>query len=200
MRKKKQLVPLSEGPSAFRRQHTAFTQEVLTPQGAPVISRHRARTILTPLGVRLAILEEVSARPESVRVRSLRRRLTALDRALTDRQAEMLERLTSCINSLSNIGCLNYLSSEVRASPYGRIPFSESKRREIAAMTYVLKKLNAADRSAVLELAALLDPARSLAAAKPDEPFIAAVCSAAGAVVSFYEEYFRQVSPQGRCN
>jgi len=99
--KKTGMVELSEGPTPHRRQHTPFTRDVLTPPGAPVIARHRARTILTPLEVRRAILEDVASKPEAVRVRSLRRRLTVLDRMLTDQEAEALERLTTCINSLS---------------------------------------------------------------------------------------------------
>jgi hypothetical protein len=183
---------LSEGPSGHRRQHTPFTRDVLTPPGAPIVARHRARTVLTPLSVRRAIIEEAAAKPETVRVRSLRRRLTALDRALSDREAEVLERLTSCINSLSNVGCINYLRSEIRTSPYDRLPFSEHKRREIAAMTFALKGLNLAHKSAVLELTALLDPSLSPGNFKPGEGFVASICEAAGAVVTLYDEWSRR--------
>jgi len=92
---------------------------VLTPPGAPVVARHRTKTILTPLAVRRGILEDAATKPEAVRARSLRRRLTVLDRALSDDEAGALERITSCINSLSNVGCLDYLKSEVRSSPFG---------------------------------------------------------------------------------
>jgi hypothetical protein len=186
--RKKHPIELSEGPTAHRRQHTPFTRDVLTPPGAPIVARHRARTILTPIAVRRAILEDIAAKPESVRLRSLRRRLTVLDRALSDREAEMLERLTSCVNGLSNIGCVNYLKSEVRSSPVGRLPFNDRKRREIAAMTRVLKGLSFAHRSTVLELAALLDPSRSLGASNPGQNFITSIRSAAGAVLSLYEQ------------
>ncbi|WP_155942396.1 hypothetical protein [Rhodomicrobium vannielii] len=91
---------LSDGPSPWRRQHTAFTRDVLTPPGAPVVARHRARPILTPHEMRLAILEDAAGKPEAVRIRSLRRRLTVLDRALSDREAQALERLSSCIAAL----------------------------------------------------------------------------------------------------
>ena len=186
--KKKPRPEPGEGPTGQRRQHTPFTRDLLTPPGATIVSRHRARTILTPLDVRRAIIEEAAAKPETVRVRSLRRRLTALDRALSDAEAEALERLTSCINGLSNVGCLNYLQSEVRSSPFGRLPFGERKRREIAAMTYVLKALNPAQRSAVLELAALLDPSHS-GAFKPSAAFVASVCAAARAVRAHYDAW-----------
>ncbi len=179
-----------DGPSEHRRRHTLFTRDVLTPPGAPVVTRHRTRTILTPLAVRRAIIEEAATRPEAVRDRSLRRRLTTLDRALSDPEAEALDRLTSCINSLSNIGCLNYLRSEVRSSPFGRLPFSENKRIEIAAMTFVLKGLNPTQRSAILELAVILDPSHS-GAFKPGEEFTALLRSAASAAVSLYKEWFR---------
>lgn len=181
----------SEEPAEQRRQHTPITRDILTPPGAPIVARHRARTILTPMGVRRAIIEEAAEKPEAVRQRSLRRRLTALDRALTDREADALERLTSCISGLSNAGCLNYLRSEVRSSPYGRLPFSESRRHEIEAMTFVLKRLSAADKAAAIELAVLLDPSHS-GAFKPGEAFIASVRAAAAAIVPLYDEWSRQ--------
>ncbi len=181
----------AEAPNEHRRQHTPFTRDVLTPPGAPAVARHRTRTLLTPLAVRRAIIEEAAAKPEPVRVRSLRRRLTALDRALSEHEAEALDRLTSCISSLSNIGCVNYLKSEVRSSPTGRLPFSERRRVEIAAMNSVLRGLSAAHRSAVLELAVLLDPSQSCSF-KPAAEFIALLQSAAGAAATLYNEWFRQ--------
>ncbi len=185
---KKKLAPCSEEPTEQRRQHTPIARDILTPPGAPIVARHRVRTVLTPLGVRRAIIEEAAEKPEAVRQRSLRRRLTVLDRALSDREAEALERLTSCINSLASIGCLNYLKSEVRSSPFGRLPFGESRRREIEAMTFVLKGLSAVDKAAAIELAVLLDPSYS-GAFKPGEAFIAATRAAAGAIVSLYDRW-----------
>ncbi len=189
--RKKAAIEFSEGPTDERRKHTPFTRDVLTPIGAPIIARHRTRMILTPLSTRRSILEDIGEKPEAVRLRSLRRRLTALDRALSDREAEMLERLTSCINGLSNVGCLNYLKSEVRSSPYGRLPFGEKKRREIAAMNFVLKGLSKSNQAAVLNLAARLDPSSSTANLKADESFIASVRVAAAAVVALYDDWRR---------
>jgi hypothetical protein len=183
-------VELSEGPTPHRRQHTPFTRDVLTPVGAPIIARHRARMILTPLEVRRAILEDIASKPESVRVRSLRRRLTVLDRMLSDAEAEALERLASCFSGLSNVGAVNYLKSEVRSSPFGRVPFNEWKRREIAAMCHVLKALSPPNRSAVLCLMRLLDPSYS-GCAKPDNAVLAAIWIAASEVVRLYEEWRR---------
>ncbi len=182
---------LAEAPTELRRQHTPFTRDVLTPPGVPIVARHRTRTLLTPLAVRRAIIEDAAAKPEPVRVRSLRRRLTVLDRALSDGEAEALDRLTNCIAGLSNIGCLNYLRSEVRSSPIGRLPFSEGKRVEIGAMTAVLKGLSAAHRSAVLELAVLLDPSHS-GTFKPAPEYVALLQSAAAAAAALYSEWFRQ--------
>jgi hypothetical protein len=189
--KRKPLRELHEAPNEHRLQHTPFTRDVLTPPGAPILARHRTRTLLTPLEVRRAIIEDAAAKPEPVRVRSLRRRLTLLDRALSDCEAEALDRLTNCIASLSNIGCLNYLRSEVRSSPVGRLPFSEGKRVEIAAMSAVLKGLSPAHKSAVLELAVLLDPSHS-GAFKPAGEFVALLQAAAAAAVTQYSEWFRQ--------
>jgi hypothetical protein len=189
--RKRPKLELSEAPAALRRQHTPFTRDILTPSGAPVIARLRTRTILTPLAVRLAIIEDAAAKPEAVRARSLRRRLTALDRALSDCEAEMLERLTSCINSLSNIACIDLTKPVIRADACGRLPFGERKRREISAMSYVLKGLPPSYKSTVLDLAVLLDPSTSLQAFKPSEAFIASICQAAGAVVSLYGAWHR---------
>jgi hypothetical protein len=183
---------LSEVPAGFRCQHTPLTRDLLPAPGLPIIARQRTRTILTPLAVRLAIIEEAAAKPETVRVRSLRRRLTLLDRALSDREAEMLERLTTCIISLSNAGCLDLSKPVARSSPSGRLPFGEQKRREIAAMTFVLRGLSAAHKSAVLELAVLLDPSTSLQGLKPGEAFISSVCQAAGGVLSLYSAWDRR--------
>jgi len=187
--KKRPKLELSEGPAELRRQHTPLTRDILTPPGAPIITRLRTRTVLTPLAVRLAIIEDAAAKPEAVRVRSLRRRLTALDRALSDCEAEMLDRLTSCFNSLSNIPCIDLSRPVIRSSASGRLPFGEHKRREISAMTYVLRGLSPAHKSAVLQLAILLDPSTSLRALKPGEAFIASVCQAARAVVSLYSAW-----------
>ncbi len=186
---KRQATPcLSEGPTEHRRQHTPFTRDVLTPLGAPIMARHRARIVLTPLDARRAIIEDAASKPEPVRVRSLRRRLTVLDRMLSDQEAEALERLTTCVNSLSNIGALNYLKSEVRSTPFGRLPFNERKRREIEAMSYVLKALDAPNRNAVLHLSMLLDPSHS-GGQKPDQAMFAAIWLAAGEVVRLYGEW-----------
>ena len=185
------VLDLAEAPTGHRRQHTPFTRDILTPPGAPIVARHRARSLLTPLALRRAIIEEAETKPEPVRQRSLRRRLTVLDRALSDGEAEALERLTTCIASLSNIGCLNYLKSEVRSSASGRLPFSENKRREIAAMNAVLKGLSPAHRAAVLELAVLLDPGHS-GCFKPAADFIALLQPADAAAVTLYKEWFRR--------
>lgn len=184
---------LSESPSQHRRQHTHFARDVLTPAGAPIVARHRARTILTPLETRRAILEDIASKPETVRVRSVRRRLTVLDRMLSDEEAEALERLSSCFNGLSNIGAVNYLKSEVRSSPFNRVPFSEWKRREITAMTYVLKGLTPPNRAGVLFLTRLLDPSHS-GLVKPDNAVLAAIWVAASEVVRLYEQWRREES------
>ncbi len=74
--KRQPRLDLAEAPNEHRRQHTPFTRDILTPPGAPIVARHRTRTLLTPLAVRRAIIEEAASKPEPVRVRSLRRRLT----------------------------------------------------------------------------------------------------------------------------
>jgi hypothetical protein len=187
---------LAEAPNEHRRQHSPFTLDILTTPGAPIVARHRARPLLTALAVRRAIIEEAASKPEPVRVRSLRRRLTVLDRALTDAEAEALERLANCIIGLSNAGSLNYLRSEVRSAPTNRLPFSEGRRIEIAAMNAVLKGLSREHKSAVLELAVLLDPSNSCAF-QPAAGFVATLQSAAAATVILYNGWFRAKGSAG---
>ncbi len=181
--KAKRAPELSEGPNEARRQHASFTRDVLSPEGAPVVARHRVRTVLTPLAVRRAILEEAAGKPEAVRVRSLRRRLTALDRVLSDGEAEAIERLTSCIHDLSNSGCAGYLRTEIRSPSYGRLPFTEGRRLEIAAMSHVLRGLTPLHKSIIFELVILLDPSQSQRCSNLTPDFIelarAAACEAA---------------------
>jgi hypothetical protein len=62
-------------------------------------------------------------------------------------------------------------------------------------MTYVLKGLSFADRFAILELTALLDPSHSPGTFKPSNDFIASIRLAAGVVVSLYEEHSRRETP-----
>jgi len=60
-------------------------------EGEP-IARLRVKPMLTAYSQRIRLMEEMHDRPEKFRVRSLRRRLTKLDRALTDEEAYALDR------------------------------------------------------------------------------------------------------------
>lgn len=52
----------------------------------------RAKAIYTPYEARMRLLEELRDTPKQFRERSIRRRLTALDRALSDDEARALDR------------------------------------------------------------------------------------------------------------
>jgi hypothetical protein len=154
-----------------------------------MVARHRVRTVLTPLSVRRAILEEAADKPEAVRVRSLRRRLTPLDRALTDREAEAIERLTGCIHRLSNQGTINYSQPGMRTSPYSRLPFSEGRQKEIAAMSYVLRGLTPLQKSVAFELTILLDPCHSQPSVSLTSTFIELARDVSGTVAMLYSDW-----------
>ena len=191
--KKRKNLELSEGPSSERRQHSSFSRDVLTPQGAPVVARHRTRPPLTSIAVRRAILDDIAQKPEAVKLRSLRRRLTALDRALSDREAEMLDRLTTCINELSNIGSLDLTRPQIRSAAAGRLPFGEFKRREIAAASFVLRHLDPIKRQDVLGLAAILDPSASNTKIGGDENFVSRIRECAPLVVDLYRNWTQKL-------
>ncbi len=182
--------PVAENePSVERRGHTSFVREIFTGEHHGLVARHRTQTVLTPIARRRAILEEIADKPQTVQLRSVRRRLTALDRALDDRQAECLDRLTTCMIRVSNVGCVNYLKSEVRSGPSAKLPFDERNRQEIGAMGFVLKSVTLPQRAALETLAHLLDPSSSTAKIKLPDAFIAALSEAADPIAQAYDTW-----------
>jgi hypothetical protein len=66
-------------------------REFLISEGV-ALGRYRKPQLFTSHPERMRIMEEMSDRPKAFRVRSLRRKLTKLDRALTDDEAYALDR------------------------------------------------------------------------------------------------------------
>jgi len=69
-------------------------REFLISQGEP-IARLQRRRLFTPYAHRIRLMQENADKPEGYRKRSLRNRLTKLDKALTDQEAYALDRAFS---------------------------------------------------------------------------------------------------------
>lgn len=122
------------------------------------IARFRKKPVLTSYQERLRLMEENRAKPEAYRARSLRRKLTRLDRALTDQEAYALDRAYSA-----------YLIFEGRSKSvdFGSVggggngdsePLSQDELREAGAYVLMLRRLNRADRELAKEAFAALAP------------------------------------------
>jgi hypothetical protein len=75
-----------------RRKRGDITRDVIAEMGGGGFPRMRAKAIYTPYEARMRLLEELRDTPKRFRERSIRRRLTALDRALSDDEARAFDR------------------------------------------------------------------------------------------------------------
>lgn len=82
------------GATKKRMEQSAIIREMLLEKGIAYM-RNRTKPIFTSWEVRLRIVDELSEKTEDFKQRSLRRKLTKLDRALTDRQAFALDQAFS---------------------------------------------------------------------------------------------------------
>jgi len=167
-------ISLAGGPTRERARHALMAAEFLTPRLDPPVIRHRVRTPLTPIAVRMQILEETRELPEAVRLRSLRRRLTVLDRALSDADAANLDRLAEAetlLHSASHASPLARIGMGSGGSAdSGRLPFSERRRREIGGRAFVLARLGAQHRAALTRFLADMLPWRNEAGGAAPAP------------------------------
>ncbi len=127
--------------------------------------------------------------PEPSRQRSLRRRLTILDRLLSDGEAEILERITNCLVELSSTSGRALERVQVKTAYRERIPFSEQKRKDIGAVAYIMGKLPPCDRVTITQLAKLLDPSHSATTFLAGEGFVERVKAAASPALNLYQDW-----------
>lgn len=79
------------GATKKRMEKGAIIREMLVERGIAFM-RNRTKPILTSWEVRKRMVDELREKTDNFKQRSLRRKLTELDRALTDRQAFALDR------------------------------------------------------------------------------------------------------------
>jgi hypothetical protein len=82
------------GATKKRMEQSAIIRELLLEKGLAYM-RNRTKPIFTSWEVRLRIVDELREKTDDFKQRSLRRKLTKLDRALTDRQAHALDQAFS---------------------------------------------------------------------------------------------------------
>lgn len=159
-------ISLAGAPTCERARHARLAVDILTPRLDPPVVRLRVRAPLTPPAVRMQILEDTLDMPEAVRLRSLRRRLTPLDRALSGEDAASLDRLAEAetlLDSACHASPLARLGmgSAGSSADGARLPFSERRRREIGGRAFVLARLSAEHRAAVAGFLTQMLPWRS---------------------------------------
>jgi hypothetical protein len=200
-------VSLAGGLTPERARHAPVTAEIVSFPAGAAQKRHRVRLPLTSFPARMRILEEARDMPEAVRLRSLRRSLTPLDRALTDEEALSLSRLaevetmldsTSRTSPLARLG----MGSTGRGAQGGWLPFSEQRRRETSGRAFVLARLSAQHRATATEFLIQMLPWRSEAVVCGDEctgsrrqiaarkqVAIERICSTAAEIARIYRIY-----------
>lgn len=118
-------------------------REFLISEGFP-IARLRKPMKLTGYQERMRIIEENNDKPEAFRERSLRRRLSKLDRALTDAEAYALDRAFNAW--LISEGKGKSVNPMAVFSPSGEsaLPLSQAQFNELRAFALMLRNLGAA--------------------------------------------------------
>lgn len=83
---------LIEDATPHRRKRGSIARDIIADAQGGGFPRMRAKALYTPYAARVRIAEEIRDRPIEFQTRSLRRRLTKLDRMLTDAEAYAFDR------------------------------------------------------------------------------------------------------------
>ncbi len=78
-----------------RRKRGDLERDIIAEIGGGGFPRQRAKSIITPYAARMRLMDELADKPPQYRERSVRRRLTALDRMLSDDEAYALDKAQS---------------------------------------------------------------------------------------------------------
>lgn len=140
-----------------QRRERGLRRDIVMSEGRG-FARLRAGQIMTPLIVRMRILAELADRPEEFRRRSVRRRLTALDRALSDGQAAALDRAyTAFLTIQGKARGVNWSSMGSRSAGFGE-PLTPGELGEVGAYRYARAKLDTAARQWLDWFLAVMSP------------------------------------------
>lgn len=139
------------GVTRERRQKSPIARDIVAELGIG-FARQRAKPWLTPMPIRLRIIREARGRE-----RSLRRRLTRLDRALTDEQARTLNRAYDawliCEGKASTVQI-----GKIGFSAIDREPLTQRELAEIGAYRIAVMALAKRDQDKLSSLFNIIAP------------------------------------------
>lgn len=158
-----------EGVSLKRIEHGEIARDIIL-ENEIAFARHRAKPIFTGWEIRKRIVDELRERPEEFKQRSLRRRLTKLDRALSDEQAFALDMAFTAwliLNGKSksvDAGAINAASG-----PSHKIPLNQREFETVALFQAAISGWPMAKRRQLEGLFQLMAPWAERQDIKPDE-------------------------------
>jgi hypothetical protein len=166
-----------------RKRGQGLQKETLSPSHAPLVARYKARAPFTLLDMRQQIMEEAKDKPAAKRERSLRRRLTPFDRALSEAQAEILDRLVRA--SLAIAAKLRGASwtQSVDGTREQRLPFTDREHSNLALLGRINSRLAPRHKAILRDLCARMMPDHE-PLSPVDYAWIAAAKEMADAVLS----------------
>lgn len=135
---------------------SGIVRDFLLENGVPM-ARLRKRQLFTPYEQRIRMMGENQDKPEEFRARSLRRKLTKLDRALTDDEAYALDRAFSAwliLNGKSK--SVDFMS--VGGGSETSEPLNDAELKEASAFRIMRGLLGSYERFIVMNLFNVMAP------------------------------------------
>lgn len=129
-------------------------------QDGPYFVRERVRALLTPIETRMRIVDELRGRDQQFTQRSLRQRLTQLDRALSDGQAATLDRAYTAWLSFEGKGKSVDPTAVHGGGDTEQAPLGRKELRECGAFQEMRKRLAAVWRERMERLFIVMAPWR----------------------------------------
>jgi hypothetical protein len=166
-------------------QRRAHGQGLMKETLAYDVARYKARVPFTLLEARRRIMDEAKDKPKEKRERSLRRRLTPFDRALSEDEATVIDMLIRAFLSFERVKGASW-SQGVDASHSPKLPFAANEHKLLAAFGLINSRLAAKHRAILRDLLQRMAPDHE--AEKPiDFHWIAAAKNMAAAALAIFE-------------
>lgn len=135
----------------------SVVREFLVSEGIPV-ARYRRKQLFTPYLQRIRILEENSEKPIEWRTHSLRRKLTPLDRALSDNEAYALDRAFSAWLALNGKSKSVDFSFVGGGGSNDKLPLNDRELKEAKAYQIAIGLIGVQNRLRLMRLFERLAP------------------------------------------
>ncbi len=141
-----------------RKRAQGLMKETLSAVTAPLVARYRARAPFTLLAMREQILEEAKEKPKPKRERSIRRRLTPFDRALSEEEATIIDILVRAHLVICAKARGSGWEQSVDASSVARLPFSIREHDILAVSGNIKNQLKPEYRAILADLCHRMTP------------------------------------------